>query len=315
MSDEITRRTFIKKSAVIGTSTIIGSKALSKALDLNSGTAYAQGAVDVSVVQGENFFETTVKAVEQLGGMGRFVPKNSKVAILPNAQRNNPGSYTSPDVVRAVINMCKDAGAEKVDCVTLQRMSSWESMGYKEMFDSEGTGVIIANPRDDSHFKMVSVPKGKALKEAKLVKAFDDYDLFINIPITKDHIGCKFTGTMKNMMGLNGNNRSFHKQNWTTDVDAIRFLEQCVADLNTVVKPVLNIVDATVFITTNGPMGPGELARPNKVIAGVDRVAVDAYCCTLWGLKPEDIFSFGYAKEHGLGENDLNKIKIMETTI
>ena len=32
---------------------------------------------------------------------------------------------------------------------------------------------------------------------------FYDYDVFINMPITKDHAGNKFTGTIKNLMGLN----------------------------------------------------------------------------------------------------------------
>ncbi|MCP4725703.1 MAG: DUF362 domain-containing protein [bacterium] len=317
MSQEITRRSFIKKSAAIGTSTILGSKALDKVLQGNSGNAFAQGRVDVSVVEGQDYFRSTIKAIEELGGISRFVPEGSKVAILPNAQRNNPGAYTNSEIVRGVIKLCKDAGAEKINCLTLQGLANWESMGYTDMFESEDVELKIVSNRDESQFKSVEISNGKALKEAQIMKELDNYDLFINIPITKDHAGTKFTGTMKNMMGLNfsRNNRTFHKQNWQSDVNAIKHLEQCVADINTVVKPALNIVDATVFITTNGPFGPGELIRPHKIVAGVDRVAMDSYCCTLWGLKPEDIFSIGFASEHGLGEMDLEKVNIRETAI
>ena len=79
------------------------------------------------------------------------------------------------------------------------------------------------------------------------------------MPITKDHAGNKFTGALKNLMGLNspGNDRTFHKPNWKTDPDDIAHLDQCIVDLNQVVKPALNIVDATEFIVSNGPFGPG----------------------------------------------------------
>ncbi|MBA7664025.1 hypothetical protein ES703_72075 [subsurface metagenome] len=143
---------------------------------------------------------------------------------------------------------------------------------------------------------------------------FFNNDFFINMPITKDHAGNKFTGTMKNLMGLNFrvNNRTFHKEGWRTEQSAIEHLDQCIADLNTVIKPTLCVVDATEFITTNGPFGPGKLIKPQKVVAGVDRVAVDAYCSTLWGLEPEDIIMINKGYEHGLGEIDLQKVAVQE---
>lgn len=39
------------------------------------------------------------------------------------------------------------------------------------------------------------------------------------------------------------------------------------------------VADVTEFITTNGPSGPGDLKKLDKVVAGTDRVAVDAFCC------------------------------------
>ena len=62
-------------------------------------------------------------------------------------------------------------------------------------------------------------------------------------------------------------------------------------------------------------MGPGELIKPLKVIAGVDRVAVDAYCATLLGLKGEDLVQIRKAYEKKLGEIDLKKVKIQEIKV
>ncbi len=276
------------------------------------GRLFAGEAPDISVVKGADYFNNTIKAVEMLGGMKRFVAKNAKVAILPNSQRNNPGVFTNPEIVRAVIRMCKQAGAAEVNCLTWLPEKIWADTGLAEAVSKEGANLVVADMKDESLFNTVPVPKGKALKEAKIMREFYKNDVFITIPISKDHAGNKFTATLKNMMGLNSpqSNRTFHKKDWSTNPDSIAFLDQCIADLNTILEPDLCIVDSTQFITTNGPFGPGKLAQPQEIVAGTDRVAIDSYCCGLLGLKPQDIFMIGKARELGLGEMDLSKLTI-----
>lgn len=309
MSQKITRRSFIKTSTAVGASSLVGYSFLSK-------FAFGKGKVDISVVKGEDYSKNTIEAVNQLGGMQKIIPKNSKVALLPNVQRNNPGVFTKPEILRSVIQMCKKAGAKEISCLSWLGEQNWENTGLAKVINEEGAKLVLVE-RDDSNFKSVEIPNGKALKDASIMKEFYNYDVLINMPITKDHAGNKFTGTLKNLMGLNAptNNRTFHQKDWKTDINAITHLDQCIADLNSVIKPDLCIVDATEFITTNGPFGPGELIKPQKVIAGTDRVAIDAYCCTLWGLVPEDIIMINKAKEHGLGEMDLKKVNIKEMEI
>lgn len=310
MSNKITRRSFIKKSSAVGVTTILGSSLVS-----DIGCRYEP--IDIAVTKGENYLENTKKAVELLGGMEKFVPKNSKVAILANPQRNNPGAYTKPEIVRAAIQMCKEAGAKEISCISWLPEQNWIDTGIKETIDSEDIHLVITDLKDESLFKPMPVPKGVALKEARIMETLYDFDILIDMPITKDHAGNKFTGTLKNLMGLNSpqSNRTFHKKDWMTDPDSIRHMEESIADLNTVIHPDLCIVDATEFIITNGPFGPGKLHKPLKVVAGTDRVAIDSYCSTLWGLKPEEIICIKKAFEHGIGEIDLNKVKIKELEV
>ena len=307
MSKEINRRDFIKTSTAIGVGSVLGST-------LIPNITLSTEAIDMSVVKGPDYLANAKKAVELLGGMKKFVPRNSKVAILANPQRNNPGAFTKPEIVRATIQMCKEAGAAEIGCLSWLPEKNWEDTGIKKVVDSESVNLVITDLHDESLFKPVPVPKGIALKEARIMKTLYDYDVLIDMPITKDHSGNRFTGTMKNLMGLNSpaSNRTFHRENWTTDADSIRHLDQCIADLNTIVHPDLCIVDATEFIITNGPFGPGKLHKPLKVVAGTDRVAIDAYCSTLWGLNPADLIAITKAHEHGIGEIDLKKVKIKE---
>lgn len=314
MKKNITRRSFIKKTAAIGAASVLGGSVLTS---LSSCQKAAAEKIDISVVKGEDYFSNTLKAVEQLGGMEKFVSRGSKVAILANPQRNNPGAFTKPELVKAVIRMCRDAGADRVTCVSLLPEKNWESTGLLSVVNEEGGKLVIVDNRDEAGFKKVPIPNGVALKEAQIMNEFYSHDVFITMPITKDHAGNKFTGTLKNMMGLNysKSNRTFHLKNWTTDINAIRHLDQCIADLNTIVKPDLCVVDATEFITTNGPFGPGEIIKPKKVIAGTDRVAIDSYCCRLWGLEPENIITIQEAAAHGLGQKNLNDLIIKETAV
>jgi len=308
MAEKITRRTFIKRSAAFGASTIVGAGVLSNC------ARNTKPPVDIAVIQGGDYFENTMRAIESLGGMERFVSKGSRVAILANPQRNNPGAYTKPEIVRAVISMCNQAGAGAISCLSWLPEENWENTGIKTVVEEEGAGLVIVDRKDETLFEPVPIPEGISLKEARIMKSFFDYDIFIDVPVTKDHIGNRFTGTMKNLMGLNSplSNRSFHRDGWETDIDAITHLDQCIADLNTVISPDLCVVDATEFITTNGPFGPGELLKPEKVIAGTDRVAIDAYCCTLWGLRGDEIIHINKAYEHGIGEMDLTKLLVYE---
>lgn len=312
MTRKINRRTFIKKSAV-GLGSIAAGNLVSNFVSAES----TSKITNISVVEGKDYFACTLKAVEQLGGMQQFVKKGSRVAVLANPQRNNPGAFTKPEIVCAAIRMCKKAEAKEISFISLLPAENWENTGLKKVIDEEEVKLIIMDREDESQFKMIDIPKGKSLMKTRIMNEYFNHDVFINMPITKDHAGNKFTGTLKNLMGINFSldNRSFHKPDWKTNIDSIRFMDQCIADLNTIILPHLCIVDATEFIITNGPFGPGELLKPQKVIAGVDRVAIDSYCCTLWGLNPKDIISITAAYEHKLGKMDVKKIKIKELKI
>jgi uncharacterized protein (DUF362 family) len=315
MRRPIERREFLKKGLKAGLVTAMSGPLLYE-FARTPLAALAKDGPDVAVVWGDDYGKNALKAVELLGGIARFIPKNSRVAILANVQSSHPGTFTSPAVLRAAIELCRQAGAKEINLVSWQALKNWESTGLDKVAAEEGANLKLIE-RDEANFKPVSVPAGKALTEARIMNILLEHDVFINMPVTKDHAGNKFTGTMKNLMGINSpaNNRTFHKQNWQTDSAAIGHLDQSIADLNSVIKPSLNLVDATEFITTNGPFGPGEIIRPKKVVAGMDRVAIDAYCAALWGLKGEDIVMIRRGQEHGLGQHDLKKVKIKEMNI
>lgn len=310
MSKDITRRSFIKKSAKIGVGSVLPRNLLPEFRTRES-------VSEIAVVTGSDYLANTKKAVELIGGMAKFVPQNAKVAILANPQSNNPGTYTKPAVVRAAIQMCKAARASEISCIGWLTLRDWRTTGLKDVIDSEGIRLEITNLRDESLFKKVAVPQGKALKEARIITTFYNYDILIDINISKEHSGNNYSGALKNLMGINSpaSDQTFHRRKWNMISEDIEHLDQCIADLNTIIHSHLCIMDSTEFVITNGPMGPGKLLKPQKVVAGTDRVAVDAYCATLFGYDPRAILAIKKAHEHGLGEIDLNKVRIKELTL
>lgn len=310
MSTQFNRRSFLKTGALLGAGSLFVNNALS---DLLSGTGdvFALEKVDISVVQGSDYYKDTIKAVEIIGGMKKFVPKGSTVGLLVNSRYNKPGTYVKPEIALAVINMCYEAGAKEI--ISLENVSDdyWDLSSASK----KHSGMISRIKLAGSNYTKVKIDKGISLKEAEVEKDFLNCDVLINIPIFKDHEGVKTTGTLKNYMGLTSykTNRFFHfgsnAKDWYSDVN---FLSQCIADINLLRKPNLCIADATEYIVTNGPFGPGNVVKPRKVVAGTDCVAVDAYGATLLNLKPAEILPIKMAYKHKIGEMDLSKIKIKE---
>ena len=109
-----------------------------------------------------------------------------------------------------------------------------------------------------------------------------------------------------------GANPDPESKDWYPDLG---HLSQCIADLNTVRRPDLCILDAGEILTSNGPFGPGELATPRSVVASADPVAADAFSVRYLGLEPAAVPMIGMAAKHGLGSDDLSTVAIRELTL
>lgn len=303
MAKGITRRTFVAGTAAAGMMAGTAMRAI--------GSSASQGKPDLTVAHGSDAAKNTRAVVQALGGMGAFVSAGQVVNLLPNAQGSHPGTSTNPTIVKTVVDMCKEAGAAEVRWLSWLPERAWDRSRLKA--NLEGTGAVLTHTKAEEadKWETFDIPKGITLKQIRIFKALYEGDVFINMPIVKDHAGSRFTGSLKNYMGASypTDNRKFHP---TFKGDDVIHMEQCIADMNLVVRaPDLIIMDAMEILTTNGPFGPGEIKKPEKVIAGVDRVAIDAYGATLLDLVPSDVTMIKKAHEHGLGEIDLNKLSIV----
>jgi len=262
--------------------------------------------------KGDNIYSNTTLICKALG-LDEMVKPGMKVGILVNSDFEIRGAYANPDVTLAVVKMIIDAGAKEVVALQHIKQEYWERSSLYEEHREVLKKVRSIEQNNfpsvyDSLFfvKMDSFPGAANLKNLEIVKEVFDVDLFINIPIAKHHATTILTNAMKNLMGLN--TRSF---NVTFHLNP-DFLAICIAEMGLIRKPDLIVSDATEVIVTNGPSGPGEMVKPMAVVASNDPVAIDAYCSGLIGFEPERVLTIQKGYDLGLGEMDLEKVKIEE---
>lgn len=310
LDKKLTRREFIRDATVTTLAPIVINS-----LPFYGTLAHASDEPELVIAKNGNPAQLLQAALNPLGGMGRFVKKGQKVVIKANiawARSPEQACTNNPDLLYALVKMCFDAGASRVavwDHTCDNHQFTFVKTGLKEAGQKAGADVLSGHGRNS--YKKVEIPKGKKLKSAEVLKEVLDTDVFINFPIPKQHFATELTLGMKNLIGIVWDMEQLHK------ID----LHQSIADINTLRKPDLVIMDAIRILTTNGPKGPGKVELPGEVIASTDIVAVDSYATGFFKhsktgkpFKPEDIKFIKYGYEHGLGQIDLTKVRIKKVS-
>jgi len=309
MTPRIGRREFVKTCTFAGAG-ILAAPSLAKTV----APAISTSHYDIYAVRGDRVFENTRRALDAVGGTGKFVKPGSTVGILVNSPLHNPGAYTNPDVALAVVKGCLDAGAKQIVALNSISRNYWRRSKLADKMSSE-----IDRIRYSGETTEVIIDKSVILRKAEVSKAFLSCDVYINIPVIKDHDGTRFTCNLKNTMGACSGStcRSFHYGESPGLSDLLKggyhnidLLAQCIADVNLIRRPDLCVVDATEFLTTNGPSGPGELRRLNEVFVSTNCLAADTYAVGHLGLNPDDLPVIKSARRHGYGPTQRNAITV-----
>jgi len=290
------RRDFLK---ICGTSLLAGNWLLR---DL-----WAKDPSVLAVSEGKDYMQITKSAIDALGGMKRFVKAGDIVLVKPNIGWDRKPEFaatTHPLVVKTIVEECLKAGAKRVkvfDNPCNEPRRSYENSGIPAAL--KGIDNVEMKQMEEERYKKVKL-NGVALKEWEIYGEALSANLIINVPIAKHHSLTRLTLASKNIMGILGGNRGFIH----------RDIEDALADVNSVVKSQLTIIDATRILTNHGPSGGSlrDVKVLDKVIASTDMVAADAYATGLFGLKPTDISITVTANKRGLGEIDLGKVKVIK---
>jgi len=262
----------------------------------------------VVVAKNENHVEALHRALDAIGGIGRFVKRGERVLLKPNvAWDRTPAQAvnTNPVVVGEMVRLCKAVGAVDVivsDYGSREPDHVFSRSGVRAAVEQNGGRIFLPNDEDFIEDDM----KGRFITVWPVLKSVFEVDRLINMPIAKHHGLVWGTASMKNFFGAIGGERDrLHQQ-----------LDQAIVDLAAYFRPTLTVVDATRVLMRNGPGGGSvnDVLAFDSVICATDQVAADSRACEFLGTTGREIAHVVLAAKQGLGELDYRKAGYREVT-
>jgi uncharacterized protein (DUF362 family) len=259
----------------------------------------------MTVVQNGEPAALVRQALEDLGGIGRFVSRQDVVVLKPNmAWDRTPeqAANTNPDLVAEVVRQCWQAGAKRVivtDVSCNDPRRCFLRSGIQQAARAQGAEVILPDP---SLFREVDLG-GVVLKNWPVFTPFLEADKIVNLPIAKQHSLVGATLGMKNWYGILGGERNrLHQQ-----------IHQSLTDLASFMLPTVTLMDCYRVLLRNGPTGGNleDVALKKTMVAGTDPVAIDAYVAkAYWDLDPAQMPYLEMSAARGLGTVDFEKLLV-----
>ena len=280
----------------------------------------------------EVFISDTKKGIESavneiftnLEKSGPIIKDSNEIFIKVNGIDFKKHAYTSPAVLKSVIKYCNDREADVhvMENSTQANMTRivFEITGYRKICEELNANIIYLDEQETKTFEFRGKPsiiekqrEDYILKEFRLPETIvhimnnRDSVTYINLPKLKTHSMARVTLGIKNQWGF--------PQHADRGIDHNNLLHSKLVDVYEYIKPDITIIDGTEG-TIHGHYPPtaweDKLVIPfNILIGGRDTLSVDVVGARIFGLSRDEVPHLKIAYERGLGEGDLNKIKVI----
>jgi uncharacterized protein (DUF362 family) len=253
----------------------------------------------------KNLVDAVTELLRPLGGIGAFVKKGEAVFLKPNFNTADPFPASSDlSFLEAVISIVSSVNPKEI-ILGDQPTAFGNPRAYFEGTGARNLEKQFKNLKvlyfDDGPWVEKTIPNAKYLKKASVPSILDRVDRLILLPCLKTHSWAKYTGAIKLSVG-------FMKPSERFKMHAGFHLQEKIAELASLVKPDLVIMDARKCFVNKGPMD-GQLEEPNLIFASESRVEIDIEGIktiqsykgnSLSGIVPEQLPQIKRAKEIGI---------------
>ena len=262
-------------------------------------TPASRSIVSVEHVGGD--IRAAVRRALEAAGWRDAIPEGAHVALKVNLgwDRFIPGSITSPAVLEALaLEMKQRAGRISVieaDQVLEDIERAYRLSGIAAVCRRQGLEWVNMTRQPAT---LRDFPDNRVLKQIAVPQILDEA-LLVSVPVMKTHAKTTLTGALKNQWGcLPTMRHEYHL-----------VLDEALADLNTVCRPVLALMDATVGLEGAGPKS-GRPRVVDKILCSTDPVALDTIQAVLMGLDPADVLHLQTCAARGIGNHRRDSIDV-----
>ncbi|CEH34884.1 DUF362 domain-containing protein [Romboutsia lituseburensis] len=261
----------------------------------------------------DNIKKSIEMMLDDLGGIEKFVSKNSKVLIKPNLlmkKRPEEATTTHPMVVKVLCEKLLKLNCEVIigdspgGPYTVSSLKGiYKSSGMKDVADELG----ITLNYDISDVKVENYD-ANALKYMDIITPITKVDHIINICKFKTHGMATFTGGVKNLYGcIAGLKKAEIHYRFPTEE---LFCEEVLLDICSYVNPTLTIMDGVVGMEGDGPSA-GVPRHLGVMLASQSPYALDAVACKIINLNSDRVPTLRGSIKRGYIKEDFSDINIL----
>lgn len=240
------------------------------------------------------------RALEAVDWRGR-IPRGAPVSLKVNLGWDLfiPGAITSPLVVEALIEVLR-GHAGPIHLVEADQVLESIERAYRRSGMDEvcrRTGARWVN-MSRGPYDVLECPRNVVLRRVEIPRILRE-TLLVTVPVMKTHAKTTITGALKNQWGcLNKMRHEYHL-----------VLDDALADLNSVVRPVLCLMDGTVALEGNGPKS-GRPRVADRILCSADPVALDTVQALCMGIDPASVGHLARCAARGIGTDRRERIEI-----
>jgi len=259
--------------------------------------------------------EATKRAVELLGGIGKFIEPGQKTLLKPNlftVKGPETGATTDMRVVIAVHEMLKEQGSASVlgECPATSAYTRpevvFDGLGVRKLCEKNGIEITML----DREPPVKRTVEGVVLNDFWFPETATTHPV-ISFPTLKTHVLTTLTCAVKNLFGLQqGGTKAHHHVHVGNDAKSFNHL---LLDIYTAIRGQvkLHVVDAHVAMEGEGPAS-GDAVELGLIIAGADAVAVDLVAASIMGWDSVNEVGTNFlALQRGIGPSGMDEIEVV----
>ncbi len=207
--------------------------------------------------------------------------RNQRVLLKPNFNSADPApGSTHNDVLRALVQALWEMGARSITVADRSGMGDTRAvMQQKGIFAIArelGFDAIVFDELAEQDWVMIQPPEGHWRHGFPLARPCLEAGAVVQTCCLKTHrFGGHFTMSLKNSVGMVAKFVPGQRYNYMNELHSSRHQRLMIAEINAAYTPALIVLDGVEAFVSGGPES-GRRVRAEVVLAGTDRVAIDA---------------------------------------